>query len=98
MAVFFIILIAGILLQVLQYVLEVRFGKNGLLSVVKLIAYLSVGAAGFMLVLFNQHIFKEFEGYVSAVVLSLFLPRMIDFILGSVIETEDKTDQRHLLV
>ena len=97
MELFIIIFVAGVLLQVLQYFCENKFGKNWLLSLVKIVAYVAVGAAGLCIVLLSRDIFKEFEGYVCAVVLSILVPRMIDFILG-VTWSDDNANERHILV
>ncbi len=79
-----ILLIVGILLVILQRALVIRYGKSGLLSFLYAIAYLAVAVPVFLLVLFNQHIFKDFESYAISLFSSLFSPRIIDFFLGIV--------------
>ena len=91
----FIFLVAGILLQVVQYILEAKFGKSFVLLMLKAVAYMIVAGASCLLVIVNQQIFKEFEGYACSVILSLFVPRMIYYLLGA--GQQDKHDGKILV-
>lgn len=91
----FIFFVAGILLQVVQYILEAKFGKSFVLLMLKAAAYMIVAGASCLLVIVNQQIFKEFEGYACSVILSLFVPRMIYYLLGA--GQQDKHDGKILV-
>ena len=77
-----IIFIVGILLIMAQYFGVQKFGNNLVLSFFKAMAYALVAISAFFLVLLNPGYFKDSEGYTLAVFLSIFFPKIVDFILG----------------
>ena len=83
MATLIILLVCGVLLQVLCRIFSAYLNFKVVVAF-KIIAYALVIFSAVILVFFNPQVFKEFQGYVCACMVALFLPWIIDNFLGMV--------------